>query len=222
MIGQVRRTDAVGRAYESVRRQLAHGFYPPGYQLKIEKLKELVGRISTTPVREALCRLAGEGLIEERPKHGFHVPIQTSSMLVDLLDLEELYLCAALNERLTRKARLRDRALLPYGPDEGELEIGEELLEHSRRICLANILLQSDNRALVTSGMLIVERLALARVSERRIFSDLGDEAARMIELLQAEDFGALLEQIHTYHVRRREAAEQLEFALHERAAAGE
>lgn len=43
--------------------------------------------LSPTPVREALARLAGEGVIEHRPGRGYFAPSPTSSDIVELYDL---------------------------------------------------------------------------------------------------------------------------------------
>lgn len=43
--------------------------------------------LSPTPVREALARLAGEGVIEHRPGRGYFAPSPSSSDIVELYDL---------------------------------------------------------------------------------------------------------------------------------------
>lgn len=44
-------------------------------------------RLSPTPVREALARLAGEGVIEHRPGRGYFAPSPTASDIADLYEL---------------------------------------------------------------------------------------------------------------------------------------
>lgn len=43
--------------------------------------------LSPTPVREALARLAGEGIIEHRPGRGYFAPSPSSSDIIELYDL---------------------------------------------------------------------------------------------------------------------------------------
>ena len=43
--------------------------------------------LSQTPVREALARLAGEGLIEHRPGRGYYAPSPSADDIVDLYEI---------------------------------------------------------------------------------------------------------------------------------------
>lgn len=43
--------------------------------------------LSPTPVREALARLSGEGVLEHRPGHGYFAPSPTASDIADLYEL---------------------------------------------------------------------------------------------------------------------------------------
>ncbi|MBL9206182.1 MAG: GntR family transcriptional regulator [Opitutaceae bacterium] len=56
-------------AYEYIRKRIQTGEYPPGFSLVTEVLSSEIG-VSRTPVREALHRLATDGLVEIRPRHG--------------------------------------------------------------------------------------------------------------------------------------------------------
>lgn len=62
----------VGLAYEQIRAMILTGAIEPGERLGQVELAETLG-ISRTPVREALRRLAGEGLVIARTNHGFRV-----------------------------------------------------------------------------------------------------------------------------------------------------
>ena len=59
-------------AYERIRRLVLSGEVPPATKLGQVELAERFG-ISRTPVREALRRLAGEGLVEPLSNRGFRV-----------------------------------------------------------------------------------------------------------------------------------------------------
>jgi DNA-binding GntR family transcriptional regulator len=71
-------------AYAAIRRRILDNVYPPGHRaLEGDLADELA--ISRTPVREALIRLANEGLVEVIPRHGMRV------LPVLPLDMREIY-----------------------------------------------------------------------------------------------------------------------------------
>jgi DNA-binding GntR family transcriptional regulator len=61
-----------GLAYEQIRALILSGEMAPGARLSQLELAERLA-ISRTPVREALRRLAGEGLVDALPQRGFRV-----------------------------------------------------------------------------------------------------------------------------------------------------
>jgi len=68
------------RAYNELKRRILDNEMPAGYQALEQELAELLG-MSRTPVREALIRLANEGMVEVRPRHGMRVlPISAQDM----------------------------------------------------------------------------------------------------------------------------------------------
>jgi DNA-binding GntR family transcriptional regulator len=62
----------VAQAYDQIRAFILGGEMPPGTRLGQVELAGQLG-ISRTPVREALRRLAGEGLVDSLPNRGFRV-----------------------------------------------------------------------------------------------------------------------------------------------------
>lgn len=85
------RATRVGTAYEMIRRRILDNTYPPGHRALESALADELG-ISRTPVREALVRLANEGLVEVIPRHGMRVlpvlPVDMSEIYVVLTALE--------------------------------------------------------------------------------------------------------------------------------------
>jgi DNA-binding GntR family transcriptional regulator len=73
------------RVYQQLREEVTGGLVTPRFRLAEERLAQRYG-VSRTPVREALARLATDGLIERRD-NGFYV---TTPTLVELKDLYEL------------------------------------------------------------------------------------------------------------------------------------
>lgn len=82
-----------GLVVSSVRARLAAGACAPGEPLPINLLARDLA-VSQTPVREALARLAGEGLIERTPS-GYAAPRLAAEDLADLYRLLGVYLEAA-------------------------------------------------------------------------------------------------------------------------------
>lgn len=74
------RGSRVGAAYEAIRQRILDNVYPPGHRALEGEIAEELG-ISRTPVREALIRLANEGLVEVVPRHGMRVlPVSPTDM----------------------------------------------------------------------------------------------------------------------------------------------
>lgn len=71
--------------YGQVRRALQAGRYVPGQRIDPATLAAEFNT-SPTPVRFALYRLVGEGLIADHARSGLHVPLLTEVALHDLYD----------------------------------------------------------------------------------------------------------------------------------------
>jgi DNA-binding GntR family transcriptional regulator len=74
------------RALAALREQILGGELPPGARLGEVELAERLG-VSRTPVREALTRLAAEGLVEITPNRGARVTTWTVAELEGVFDL---------------------------------------------------------------------------------------------------------------------------------------
>ena len=72
------------KSYDYIRKRLAGGDLPPGKRLVNRVLADEIG-VSVIPVREAIHRLASEGLVEHVPGSGSFV------RKTDLHDLDNLY-----------------------------------------------------------------------------------------------------------------------------------
>jgi DNA-binding GntR family transcriptional regulator len=72
--------------YEEIRRAVVEGRYPPGMRLVEQRLAEELA-VSRTPVREAIRRLAAEGLVVVERNRGAQVRELTATEIADLYDL---------------------------------------------------------------------------------------------------------------------------------------
>lgn len=110
--------------YQSIRDRILAGDYPAGTRLREEELATDLG-VSRTPIREALRRLAAEGLLNLRPNRGADV------VGYDLAELEEIFeLRAHLEGYGARRAAEKDA-----GPD---LDLCNKLLDEMDAIELSD------------------------------------------------------------------------------------
>ena len=94
-----KRVEAYGQAVRELRIQLRTGACPPGARLSAPAIAADL-KLSPTPVREALARLAGEGLLEERRGDGFFVWQLTACDVTHLYSLIHAYISIATGREL--------------------------------------------------------------------------------------------------------------------------
>jgi len=73
-------------AYESLRRGILNCHYEPGARLRLDGLRRQLG-FGFSPIREALSRLTGEGLVQQEGQRGFRV---TPVSIADLEDISAI------------------------------------------------------------------------------------------------------------------------------------
>lgn len=87
--------------YHAIRERVASGHWAPGTRLVNRKLGAELG-VSMVPVREALNRLASEGLVEHVPGAGAYVRRLDRKQIVQLYALREQLECFAAREAAVR------------------------------------------------------------------------------------------------------------------------
>jgi DNA-binding GntR family transcriptional regulator len=169
--------------------------------------------LSTTPVREALSRLVGEGLLEDRRRQGFFVPMPSAYELADLYSLAELCLTAALK---ARAGRSRPAGTVPAMPCSTRVaaELGNERGGDPAAAVFAKVLERSSNAALIDAGTRAVDRLAAPRLAEKLVLHSEPEELAGMAEALERGDFPAMAVRLRAYHRIRRARAEEIAYIL--------
>jgi DNA-binding GntR family transcriptional regulator len=75
--------------YRRLRRDIISGLRPAGERLRIDRLKTIYG-VGPSPLREALQRLAGDGLVAIEGQRGFEVAPLTSEELWDITEARKL------------------------------------------------------------------------------------------------------------------------------------
>jgi DNA-binding GntR family transcriptional regulator len=96
--------DAIGttltdRAYRQIREDILSGALPPGRRLRLAPLKTQYG-IGASPIREALARLCGDGLVTLEERRGFAVAGISLEELWDVSETRILIETAALAESI--------------------------------------------------------------------------------------------------------------------------
>ncbi|MGI6128770.1 MAG: GntR family transcriptional regulator [bacterium] len=77
------------RLYETLKEDILTNRYKPGEELQIDKIAEEFG-VSTTPVREALVRLEGAGLVVLMPNRGAQVAPISLESIKDIWEVRRL------------------------------------------------------------------------------------------------------------------------------------
>lgn len=83
------KSSAVEHAIETIREKIRRGEFVPGQRLIVADLTRLLN-VSPGPVREAIRRLTGEGLVEVQPNRGASVRLLSTREVADIFDLREV------------------------------------------------------------------------------------------------------------------------------------
>lgn len=102
------RLSSTEHAYREIKARILDNRIPAGTQLLETELGEML-KMSRTPIREATIRLAREGMLEVRPRHGVRV------LPVSAEDMREIY------EVLTELESTAARRVAEMGLDESRL-----------------------------------------------------------------------------------------------------
>ncbi len=149
--------------YTSLRDYILMGTLEPGSFLREQELSERLG-VSRTPVREALVRLAQEGLVERLPRRGFRMVDESVHELLNIYPI-----VAALEELAGKDAIPRLEA------------IDVERLENTN-LRLSKAVEKGDARGAVKLNNRFHELLCEKSGNERllEILSDLRKQATRL------------------------------------------
>ena len=170
------------RVYAALKAQLLEGIWPPGARLEPGAIGEDL-LASVTPVRDALHRLVGEGLVEAPRHDGFWVPVLTEVQLRGLYRWNgDLAALALRRQRDASPATMND-------PDPDALFL--------------TIARSADNPELVRAVAAGNDRLAPFRAVERDVLTGIRSELGEIAELVRAGSTARLRRRVAAYHRRR-------------------
>ncbi|MFZ5685689.1 MAG: GntR family transcriptional regulator [Pseudomonadota bacterium] len=192
-------------ALTAVRDRLQSGALPPGARATAVDLADDLG-LSTTPVREALSRLAGEGLLEDRRGQGYFVRVPGA---VEIADLHRMSLAHLLITLEPRRSGRYAPAGLPQAP-EGEVFDpvgGVEAL--FRRWVVA-----TGSRPLVAAFRVVQIQLGPVRRLEHQVLGTLEPEARVLLGADGETSRAELLAALRQFHAVRIREADRLAAVL--------
>jgi len=193
------------RVYLAIREELGSGRLAAGDPLEPAILSQGLNA-SITPVRDALHRLVGEGLVEAPRSDGFRMPIVTE------IGLRHLYRwnCALL-ELAVRTAATTNAVAPAEFHDAGD----EAMLVRTELLFVA-IAARAGNTEHVAAIVRAGDRLRASRRIELRLLPDCAAELDRLAQLHQDAASAPLRQAIHHYHRRRERLAPEIVAALHD------
>jgi DNA-binding GntR family transcriptional regulator len=185
-----------------LRTALRQGGWVEGEPLTVNTLAHQLG-VSATPIREALARLAGEGLVEERRGRGYYARRIDGTELRDLYRAQEVLAHAALRAAGScgGSSRGASQASRPdFSAD--TVAAWESLFEALLRIANNNFLMIEQRR--------LADRLAPARRIELHVLDETAADFEPLLAAWAQSDWSGVGVALAPLLARRRDAAERL------------
>lgn len=190
--------------YDRLKSWLQSQVLVPGQLLQIGVLAEELG-VSTTPIREALTRLAAERLIDSAPKKGFFARTPSEDEIRGLYRINQTLLDSALSEWPHRsgsddsKEWIKVANHLAASKGEGARQLTQRTSE-----LFFQIAVQSGIAEMADLIRNMSDRLYHARVIECDVL-DVGSELATMASQYAARRREELRRSLQAYHQQRLE-----------------
>lgn len=177
------------RVLIALRQLLASREFKPGARLDPAMLAQQIGA-SATPLREALHRLTGEGLVENRAGGGFNLPFLDASSLKSSYEWSEQLLNLAIRHWPRRRG-----VVLPPPPSAEIASTAERtaaLFLHIGR--------QSSNREHGWAITRLNARLHHVRLTEERVIERLEEDLLELTDVIHSQNRHLILQSISNYH----------------------
>ncbi len=179
----MKKRDPFQQALATLMASAADGRFAWGEPLVVTALAQELG-LSPTPVREALARLSGEGLIDHRPGRGYFASSPSVEDVVDLLEYHRRLVHWALD--LIEQATIRP----PLGPIDGT---------SGERVFVA-IVRASERSVIVRGHWRTTLQLRPIRKLQIRMSASDAEWTRRVQPLLLACDISAIRREVDLHH----------------------
>lgn len=193
------------RVYEILKRSIIFQEIPPGNKIDEESLAKTLG-VSRTPIRECLCKLENEGIVEIIPRRGAFVVKHSKERIVEILLVREVLEGFAarlavehMDERTIEEMKslfkgfsesnIRDRS---KDYVQADLEFHARIVKMSKNNLLINLMNILDDHV----QMLRLRTVALKGRPERSL-----SEHVRIIEAMERRN-SSLAESLMRRHIR--------------------
>lgn len=180
--------------YGQVRCALRSGRYAPGQRIDPAGLATEFNT-SPTPVRFALYRLVGEGLVVDHARDGLHIPLLTEVAMRDLYDWMERLLLMACDIGASPAAR-KTEPLELASADDDLVKLTWQLFDAIARATAHGSLHHAVKQA--------NDRLAPIRRAAQGLLEHSFEELSELNRHWQARDMPALKSALHDYHECRK------------------
>lgn len=175
------------------------GRFGAGMPLVVTTLARELG-LSPTPVREALARLAGEGVIDHWPGRGYFAPGLAATDILELYDYHQRLVLWAIDAPVAGVGQTMDH-------------VGSSVVDRLERV-FAGAAGRSGNRVLIRAQRLASTCLRPVRVVEATVAPVTFDEVGRLEDLAGNEDGTGFREAVIRYHEGRMEAVSSISAAI--------
>jgi len=186
----------------TLRRRFREGEWVEGEPLTVADIAADCG-VSATPVREALARLAGEGLVEDRRGRGYHAP------RIDTAELTDLYRAQHILAQVALAAARR----FPTGRGPQPGPTSADFVQHPASAWerLFELLIrQANNNFLVQEQRRLADRLAPVRRVEPSVLAEGAADFEPLAFAAAGADWNGLVETLRPFLRRRKAAVESL------------
>jgi len=197
------RTSKSAFLHDQVRMAVLDGRYMPGERIDPAALADEF-RTSPTPVRFALYRLVGEGMIADHAREGFHVPLTTEVALRERYDWMQRLLIMACDIGFARASKT-DVAF--------DIERDRDIVLRTGELFEA-IALATGHQCLCHAVRHTNDRLAPIRRIKHALFPNAPGELTALTEHWQKRDLKALRVGLIGYHERRKRLVPRIVAAL--------
>ena len=181
--------------YRKVRRALQSGRYAPGQRIDPARVATEFNT-SATPVRFALYRLIGEGLVADHTRSGLHLPLLTELAMRDLYDWMERLLLMACD--IGGAPTFRKNGKLKLASADGDLvkltwQLFDAIARATTHLSLHHAVKQAN------------DRLAPIRRAKQGLIEHTDEELSQLNRHWQTRDMLALKAALRDYHERRKQ-----------------